>query len=189
MLAARTHSRFYSLLPVAALHVAALLALSQAVSGIRPEQLTSGALTVFFIQPTTQTEGADAEEPKLTQLAVLTDHPLDVSAIGPALLDLSTARNSGATMSAPTLKGGTLINMAPYNTQAGLLPGEGATVILRIEVLANGEPGRMAIDVSSGSQQVDTAAMDYARQLRWFAGRTNEKAEAMWIRWSVRLQG
>jgi hypothetical protein len=46
----------------------------------------------------------------------------------------------------------------------------------------------MAVDVTSGSRQVDQAAMDYARHLRWFAGRSNETPEAMWIRWSVRLQ-
>ena len=178
MLAARTHRRLVSLFPVAALDVVALLALSQTVGSIHRVGFATGAMKVFFIQPTTQTEGTDEERPKLTQLAVLTDNSLD----------LSTARNAGTTKSAPTLKGGIPIDMTPYIAQAALLPGEGATVILRIEVLANGEPGQMAVDVSGGNRQVDRAAINYARQLRWFAGRANEAAEAMWIRWSVRLQ-
>jgi TonB family protein len=78
--------------------------------------------------------------------------------------------------------------MAPYVTQAALLPGEGATVVLRVEVLSTGEPGRIDVEVSSGSRQVDQASMDYARQLRWYAGHIADRAEPMWIRWGVRLQ-
>lgn len=36
-------------------------------------------------------------------------------------------------------------------------------MVLRIEVLESGDPGRIEIDASSGSQQVDQAAVDYAR--------------------------
>jgi protein TonB len=68
------------------------------------------------------------------------------------------------------------------------MPGEGATVVLRIEVLPNGEPGRIEIDASSGSSQVDEAAMDYARAHRWYAGRDGQTPQAMWVRWGVRLQ-
>jgi len=72
--------------------------------------------------------------------------------------------------------------------QAALLPGEGATVVLRIEVLTSGEPGRIEADVTSGSRQVDQAAIAYARQHYRYAGRVRELSEAMWIRWGVRLQ-
>jgi TonB family protein len=188
MLATRTTGRLFSLLPIGVLHVFALLAFNQSVSNTQPGDDPSGVMRVFFIQTTSQTEEIETEARKLTRLTVLTDHPLDVNAIGTSVLDFPTARNAGTTISAPTLKGGNPIDMAPFITQAALLSGEGATVVLRVEILASGEPGRMSIEVSSGSRQVDQAAQDYARQLRWFAGRINENAEAMWIRWSVRLQ-
>jgi TonB family protein len=73
--------------------------------------------------------------------------------------------------------------------QASPTPGEGATVVLRIEVLESGDPGRIEIDASSGSQQVDQAAVDYARIQHWYAGRANGTPRPMWVRWGVRLQG
>jgi TonB family protein len=61
-------------------------------------------------------------------------------------------------------------------------------VVLRVEVLESGDPGRIQVDVSSGSQQIDQAAMDYARIQHWYAGRLNGVPHAIWIRWGVRLQ-
>jgi len=60
--------------------------------------------------------------------------------------------------------------------------------VLRIEVLDTGEPGRIEVDASSGSAQVDQAAINYARTLHWYAGRMDGTPHAMWIRWGVRLQ-
>jgi TonB family protein len=188
MIAQRTTSRLISLLPIAALHVVAFLAMRQTMNSIRPDSIAAGVMKVFFIEPTKQTEGSDAAEPDLARLMVMTDHPLDLTSAALNPFEYSESRSAGTTISAPTLKGGNPIDMTPFIAQAALLPGEGATVVLRVEVLDTGEPGRMAVDVSSGSRQVDQAAMDYARQLRWFAGRTGEAAQAMWIRWSVRLQ-
>ncbi|MFL6605670.1 MAG: TonB family protein [Steroidobacteraceae bacterium] len=78
--------------------------------------------------------------------------------------------------------------MTPFIARAALLPGEGATVVLRVEVLETGIPGRVEIDVSSGSNQVDQAAVSYARTQRWYAGRVDGLAHSVWIRWGVRLQ-
>lgn len=61
-------------------------------------------------------------------------------------------------------------------------------MVLRIEILPTGEPGRIDVDVSSGSRQVDQAAIDYARLHRWYAGRNGDSPQTMWIRWGVRLQ-
>lgn len=103
-------------------------------------------------------------------------------------INFVVSRNEAAVSVAPSLKEGGHTNMAPYIRQAALLPGEGATVVLRIEVLATGEPGGIEIDTSSGSGQVDQAAVDYARTRRWYAGRINGAPRAIWIRWGVRLQ-
>jgi TonB family protein len=97
-------------------------------------------------------------------------------------------RNSRAAIATPSLRPDNPVSLTPYIAQAALLPGEGATVVLKIEVLANGEPGRIDIDTTSGSRQVDQAAIDYARQQRWYAGRVGDVPQPMWIRWGVRLQ-
>jgi TonB family protein len=188
MSASRLSIRIVSLLPVAIVHIAALLALSQTFNTIKLLDSEAGVVRVSFLRPTRQSESADAAEAVLSQFAVTLDHSVDLSGVAQLPLDIVESRNGGTIISAPTLRGGMPVEMSSYVHQAGLLPGEGATVILRIEVLASGEPGRVAVDVSSGSRQVDQAAAGYARQLRWFAGRTNETPEVMWIRWSIRLQ-
>jgi TonB family protein len=98
------------------------------------------------------------------------------------------SRNNEAASTAPVLQDGARRDMEPYVKQAALLPGEGVTVVLRIEVLETGEPGRIEIDASSGSAQVDEAAIGYARTRHWYAGRTNGTPHPMWVRWGVRLQ-
>lgn len=65
----------------------------------------------------------------------------------------------GAAVAAPSLRPDTAVSLEPYIAQAALLPGEDATVVLRIEVLASGKPGRIG-----------------------------DRTESMWIRWGVRLQ-
>jgi TonB family protein len=102
--------------------------------------------------------------------------------------DFSVARNDSAAVVAPTLQGDGHSGIEQYLQQAGLRPGEGATVVLRIEVLESGDPGRIEIDASSGSRQVDQAAVDYARIQHWYAGRANGAPRPMWVRWGVRLQ-
>jgi periplasmic protein TonB len=121
-------------------------------------------------------------------LVVPIDKPLQELNIPLPNIAYDIARNEGATLAAPSLRPDNTVNLQPFIAQAALLPGEGATVVLRIEVLATGEPGRIDIDTSSGSHQVDQAAIDYARQHRWYAGRVGDHAESMWIRWGVLLK-
>jgi TonB family protein len=111
----------------------------------------------------------------------------DTLQVGAEELDYSVDRNGSAAMVAPTLAGdGHLGN--PYLQQAGLAQGQGATVVLRIEVLASGDPGRILIETSGGNDQIDQAALGFARTQHWYAGRINGTPRPMWIRWGVRLQ-
>ena len=75
-----------------------------------------------------------------------------------------------------------------YARDAGLPPGNGATVVLRIEVLGTGELGRIEVDVSGGRREIDQAAIAYARAMPWIGGMVDGRRESMWIRWGVRLQ-
>jgi len=141
-----------------------------------------------FIKPTIRDNPTSLPAPNLSRITFTAPELLPVLNIEHPDVDFEVDRNSGAGMTAPTLKGSGLTDMTPYIKQAALLPGEGATVVLRVEVLETGEPGRIEIDTSSGSRQVDQAVVNYARTQRWYPGRTSGSAHAMWIRWGVRLQ-
>jgi TonB family protein len=81
------------------------------------------------------------------------------------------------------------VSKAAYVAAAGLVPGDGATVVLRIEVLDSGEVGRVEVDVSSRDPRIDEAAMAYVRAWHWRSGTRNGEPQSMWIRLGVRLDG
>jgi TonB family protein len=171
------------------LHVGLFLAFECATYHRVPAAQLPDHLVTVFVQPRIREayEPASVVDPSSLQLRL--DPRLTATSIGQLAVDVSVARNASAAMVAPTLQGDGRSGIQPYLQQAGLRPGEGATVVLRIEVLDSGDPGRIEIDASSGSQQVDQAAVDYARIQHWYAGRANGAPRPMWVRWGVRLQG
>jgi hypothetical protein len=177
-----------SMIIVLALHAAAIVALTR-LYGHFPGAAASheGMMTIFLI-PAIKDGNGSLPGPDLSMLVVPIDAPLPALQLDAPAIAYDVARNAGAGVAAPSLRPDNAVGLAPFIAQAALLPGEGATVVLKIEVLANGEPGRIDIDTTSGSQQVDQAAIDYARQQRWYAGRIGDVIQAMWIRWGVRLQ-
>jgi TonB family protein len=72
--------------------------------------------------------------------------------------------NAAAVIVAPQLLDTDPPDMAPFARQAGLRPGESAVVVLRVEVLPDGHVGQVEVDVSSGSRQMDEAAMAYVNR-------------------------
>ena len=80
------------------------------------------------------------------------------------------------------------IDPAPFARRAGLATGQGATVVLRVEVLGSGDIGRIEIDVSGGTPEIDREAIAYATALQWVGGMVDGQPASMWIRWGVRLQ-
>jgi TonB family protein len=90
---------------------------------------------------------------------------------------------------APQLESSSAPDIRIYASRAELSAGDGATVVLRIEVLVSGEAGEIRVDVSSGRREVDAAAIAYARTQRWTPGRIDGRPEAIWIRWGVHLEG
>jgi TonB family protein len=80
-------------------------------------------------------------------------------------------------------------DMTAFARAAGLQSGTGAIVVLRVEVLGSGDVGRVEIEVSGGSRQIDEAAIAYVRSLKWVGGQVDEQPTTLWIRWGVRLDG
>lgn len=145
------------------------------------------AFVTVFIRPRIREAGEPISVVDPASLRLPLDRGL-LALLPQPVFDVSVARNDSAAMAAPTLRGDGHEGMQPYLQQAGLSAGEGATVVLRVEVLESGDPGRIEIDASSGSRKIDQAAVDYARTQHWYAGRVNGAPHSMWIRWGVRLQ-
>jgi TonB family protein len=80
------------------------------------------------------------------------------------------------------------VDATPFVRQAGLRPGEGATVVVRLEVLETGDVGQVEIDVSGGTPEIDRAAIAYAKSWPWTGGLIDGKPATIWVRWGVRLQ-
>jgi TonB family protein len=173
---------------VAAFHLIAISILLQSYGHFPFRTHAHETLTTLFLRPAIQEGHDSASGPDASMLVIPMDAPLPSLNIPAPLIAYETARAEGATITAPTLRPDNAVPMAQFIAQAALLPGEGATVVLKIEVLATGDPGRIEVDASSGSRQVDQAAVDYARQHRWYAGRVGDNPDPMWIRWGVRLQ-
>jgi TonB family protein len=74
-----------------------------------------------------------------------------------------------------------------FAEEAGLTPGQSVTVVLVIEVLADGSTGSTNIAMSSGNSATDAIAIQYARSLRWIPGTRNRQALSMRIRFPVTL--
>jgi TonB family protein len=178
--------RILALLVIVTLHVAAFRVVDRSTAHSSP-RLNERRLVTVFIQPKV-VDGPIPRAPDLARITVATPVVLVPLHVDQPAIDFDVARNSGARVAAPTLRGAGGSDMTPYIEQAALLPGEGATVVLRIEILETGDPGRVEIEASSGSRQVDQAAINYARTRHWYAGRINGLPQVMWIRWGVRLQ-
>jgi TonB family protein len=173
---------------IGAAHVLVLWLLGRSIGYAVPGSAAPGMLVIVSTQPRIREAGDTVEGPDLQMLNLRLDPHLPQLQIELPEIDFSVERNEGASSVAPTLQGSPSRDVASYAQQAALSPGEGATVVLLIEVLESGDPGRIEIDTSSGSRQVDQAAMDYARTRHWYAGRLNGQAHPTWIRWGVRLQ-
>jgi TonB family protein len=148
----------------------------------------AGALITVFIQPTISKGARSETTPDMSRLSYRIATPVSVLHMDVPEIEFEVTRNAGATSAAPSLDAEPRVDMGPFVRSAALLPGEGATVVLRIEVLKDGSPGQISVDVSSGSKQVDNAAVAYARERRWEPAMVAGIARSMWVRWGVRLQ-
>ena len=171
---------------ILALHMMGFALLEHSMPVFATPAASPAALTVTIL-PRIRDGGGD-DLPDLSALVVqLDEHFTDLHIDQPSF-DFEVARNGAAASAAPSLIGRTLMDMSPYVREAALSAGEGVTVVLRIEVLEDGTPGRIEVDTSGGSRQIDQAAIHYARTRHWNAGRVQGIAQAVWIRWGVRLQ-
>lgn len=180
-------SRAAALTIIVALHVEGAQVINRSVTHAVADTATKQRLVTVFIQPRIRVSWRPAA-PDLSRVTYMADQPTPALHIDSPAVDFDVSRNDGAAMAAPTLDASNLTDIAPYIARAALLPGNAATTVLRIEVLESGAPGRIEVDTSSGSRQLDQVAVDYARTQHWYAGRVKGVPHVMWIRWGVRLR-
>lgn len=76
-----------------------------------------------------------------------------------------------------------------YSKRAGLRPGDVRTVVLSVQVLADGSVGDVAVAATSGDAGADQQAMAYVRTVTWMPGSIDRQASDMRIRYVVTLNG
>jgi TonB family protein len=92
-----------------------------------------------------------------------------------------------APTSAPQLDPVVTVDTARYAVRAGLTAGDAVTVVLAIEVLADGSAGAISIVNSTGDSAIDAAAIDCARALKWIPGTVDRRARVMRIHFALTL--
>lgn len=170
----------------ASVHVLGVWALASATAGSRG---TTELRTIAFAEVLTNNPErvTPDQSPQLREVQVLETLSDPVMGLpSPPTVSLEQL-NPEAVAVAPRLLDDDPPDMALYARLAGLRPGESAVVVLRIEVLADGRVGQVEVDVSSGSRQVDEAALAYVQALKWIPGRLHGAEDTTWIRHGVLL--
>ncbi len=140
-----------------------------------------------LIQSNNPTRVTAEQPPSVHEVLVLQDSTEPVTSLpAPPVINYAEP-NAQAVSVAPQLLDTAPPDTEPFAKLAGLLPGESAVVVLRVEVLSDGRVGQVQVDVSSGKSEVDEAAIDYARELAWIPGRLHGMEQSTWVRQSVRL--
>jgi TonB family protein len=79
----------------------------------------------------------------------------------------------------PRIDGDAHVYIAPYTARAQLAHGEVATVILLLQIAADGSVISAELVRSNGKEAANAAAMEYARATRWIPGLVDGEPRAM----------
>lgn len=101
--------------------------------------------------------------------------------------DADTIPGIIAATSAPQPLRSAVVEHSAYALRAGLTPGESVTIVLSVEVLADGSVGQVSVQSSSGNPSVDLEAIALARAVRWVPGTLHRHAISMRVQYSVTL--
>ena len=171
---------------VGAAHLLVAWAIVSSTTVSRPSPVLE-SLTTTLIMTNNSARVSDTPPPLVQHVVVLQDVAMPAMSLPVPPMREFAESNVAAVSVAPQMLDREPPDMAPFARQAGLLPGESAVVVLRVEVVPGGRVGQVEIDVSSGSRQIDAAAMAYAKQRVWLAGRSHGIEESTWVRYGVRL--
>ena len=84
--------------------------------------------------------------------------------------DTATAIAPSIPFSAPRVEPGMVVESIPFVPNARWAAGRRVTVILAVDVSANGTVADVILERGTGDEAVDTTAIRHARKLRWIPG-------------------
>lgn len=169
-------------------HACALFVLD---AQIRPNLLQPSIpelMTTWIIQPRIVPAGTPDARKDAERLTLKIPNSIKRLDIAVPDINFAIERNDVAQVAAPIPAGLVGTDSRRFAQLAGLLPGEGATVVLRVEVLTSGVPGRIEVAFSSGAPSVDRAAIAYARTQRWSPGLVDGREQPVWVQYGVHLR-
>jgi TonB family protein len=173
---------------VIALHVAAIYGVCrQSASG---KEAPIQEYTVIIATLISETRPGDTsplyEEPKLTPPVISLPDRLLLRIEDP---DSSASRPIRASTGfrPPHLDPSFAISEMSVLRRSGVHLERSMTVVLALDIAANGTVQAIAVEQTSGDPAVDEAAINYARACRWIPGLENGQQAAMRIRFPVTL--
>lgn len=186
------HVRYITGSAVVLLHLIFAWLLSENHSRVVAQPERSHPLGIVFLESdetavvppvAPSTTGEDELLKQIAAIVPVVDIPLALDDSDP----IETEAATNAIIVAPRILEAELPEVAPYANMAGLSTGQTTMVVLRVEVLPDGSVGRIRVDVSSGSKQVDEAAIRFAQLTHWIPGSVGGINEAVWTRYGVQL--
>jgi len=187
------HARYIAGSAVVLLHLIFVWLLSENHSRVVAQSERPHPIRIVFLESAetavgppvvSSTTGEDELLKQLAAVVPVVDMPLALDDSDPGETEAAAAN---AIIVAPRILEAELPEVAPYANMAGLSTGQTSMVVLRVEVLPDGSVGRIRIDVSSGSKQVDEAAIRFAQRTRWIPGSVGGINETVWTRYGVQL--
>jgi len=160
---------------------------SSNVAQPRGETAITESFVVLLLKPRLTRESETHEIDQIAPLKLSANAIIDLSLPPPETpLPLKLTAGVGTLAAGPG--NANLPDSRPFAAQAGLAAGQGATVVLRVEVLDDNELGLVVVEVSGGSPAIDAAAISYAHAMPWIGAVVDGKSVPMQVRYAVHLQ-
>jgi outer membrane biosynthesis protein TonB len=168
---------------------AALLWAGNALTNLSSQPLTIDS------QPTVQVAVIESPPRNGGDFVVLAELPRErptlddrsISAIRFIDPDEGLLKGIVGSVSAPELDPAVKVESKPYAEQAGLSAGAAVTILLAIEVQADGTAGEITVISGPKDSMIEMAAIEYARALKWIPGTLGRHPQAMRINFPVTL--
>lgn len=184
-----TRHRLATALIVFLIHGVLLYRLSNCIGArARAEEATPEAYVVVLLKPQLVLETAPHEVARIAPIKFSAAAILDMNIAPPEMVQPLKLTTGIGTLAAGPGAPDLLPESRPFAVKAGLLEGQGATVVLRVEVIDDNEAGRIVVEVSGGSPEIDAAAIAYARAMPWIGAVVDGKPVPMEVRYAVHLQ-
>jgi hypothetical protein len=184
-----TKSSVLAGIAVSSVHVLAWIYFPCVIKGLPVSDVVRAgppAIMAYVVEQSTDMDFVAVPEVKLAYVSLNVDELTQVRFDDAAQGDVTGVV---ATASAPRLTEtcAQVCDPTQFAADAGLAPGQSVTVVLVIDVLADGSTGATDVAMTSGSSAADAIAIRYARSLRWIPGTRNRQALSMRIRFPVTL--